>query len=294
MDDISEIYDYILFLRNDCGLGVSLHPMEYDRVICATKLHRFRLHDNPYCLFLGTHPALHQHCVDKQHQVFARCQNGAFCGTCFAGVREYVYPIHCEKEAIGFISVSGYRDEQADAYHNRIALRYGFDPQLLKQSYTALSPLPPRQKTDVLIAPLQRMLELCYLKTARTSHKSDNALCEKVIYFLQLHHTRRVTIEELCGQFYCSRSSISHKFKQYTGQSITSYLNSLRIEDAKSLLTGTGMGIGTISGIVGFENSNYFTNVFTREVGMSPSRYRQRYALPHPPASRKKPTPEAT
>lgn len=283
MDDISEIYDYILFLQKERGLGVSLHPMEYDRVICATKLHRFRLHDNPYCLFLGTHSALHQHCVDKQHRVFECCQNGAFCGTCFAGVREYVYPIRCEEETVGFISVSGYRDEQAASYHKRIVSRYGLDPQLLKQSYAALSPLPPQQETDVLMTPLQRMLELCYLKTASTPLNAENALCEKVLYFLQLHHTRRVTIEELCRQFYCSRSSISHKFKQYTGQSITRYLTSLRIEDAKALLTGTGMNIGAISGIVGFENSNYFTNVFTREVGMSPSRYRQRHASQQPP-----------
>lgn len=279
MDDISEIYQYILFLREQKGLRVSLHPMEFDRVICASKLHRFKLHENPYCLFLGTHPVLHQHCVDKQHCVFKRCQDGAFCGTCFAGVREYVYPIRSEKATIGFLCVSGCRDEQAASYQKKIAGQYGLDPEKLSQSYAGLGPLPPQRETDILIAPLQRMLELCYIKTAAIPDARENTLCEKLVYFLQLHHTRRITIDELCDKFYCSRSSISHKFKEYTGQTITHYVNSLRVENAKSLLTGTNMSISTISGTIGFDNSNYFANVFTKAVGISPSQYRKQHAI---------------
>lgn len=283
MDDIEELYEYILFLREDKGLRVSLHPMEFDRVICTSKLHQFKLHENPYCLFIGTHSALHQHCVDKQRRVFERCQSGAFCGTCFAGVKEYVYPIRSDKANIGFICVSGYRDEQAASYHKRIAAKYGLDHEKLKQSYAGLRALPSPQETAVLIAPLQRMLELCYMKTAVLPHAAENALCEKVMYYLQLHHTRRITIEELCEQFYCSRSSISHRFKQYTGQTITHYVNTLRIEDAKSLLSSTPMSIGAISATIGFENSNYFSNVFTKAVGLSPSRYRHQHPVPVAP-----------
>ena len=277
MDDISGIYKYILFLHDRCGLRVSLHPMEFDRVICATKLHRFKLHQNPYCLYVGTHPLLHQHCVDKQRCVWNKSKNGAFCGTCFAGVREYVYPIHTGKSVIGFICVSGYRDEQAGTYHKKMAAQYGLDIDEIRQSYASLKPLPPQAEIDVLIHPLQRMLELCYIKAA-SGHAPENELCENLLYYLQLHHTRRITIDELCAQFYCSRSSISHKFKQYTGQTITQYIQFLRLENAKSLLTGTSMSIGSISATIGFENSNYFANVFTQAVGMSPSQYRKRHA----------------
>lgn len=276
MDDISEIYRYILFLRDRCDLRVSLHPMEFDRVICASKLHRFRLHDNPYCLYVGTHPTLHQHCVDKQRCVWEKSKNGPFCGTCFAGVQEYVYPIHTPKGVIGFLSVSGYRDEQADLYQKKVARQYGLDPEKLQQGYDALRPLPPPESVDVLLHPLQRMLELCYVKAAQAGRTAENELGEKLVYYLQLHHARRITIEELCDQFYCSRSSISHKFKQYTGQTITQYLQTIRVENAKSLLAGTDMSIGTISATIGFENSNYFANVFQKSVGLSPSQYRKR------------------
>lgn len=276
MNDIDEIYDYILFLKNEQDLSVSLHPNEYDRVICATKLHRFRRHENPYCLYIATHPTLHQHCVDKQQQVRQRCGDTPFCGTCFAGVREYVYPILSGKRTVGFMSVSGYRDEQADSYHKKIAREYGINPEELRQSYAALPALPPQKPIDVLIAPLQRMLELCYRKLEQNRSRSgEHELCEKLMYYLQLNHTRRITIAELCDYFYCSRSSISHKFKAYTGQTITAYITTLRIEDAKSLLKNTNMSIGSISATTGFDNSNYFTNVFTKTVGISPTGYRK-------------------
>lgn len=276
MKDIDEIYDYIRFLKTEQNLSVSLHPGEYDAVICPTKLHRFRRHENPYCLYLSTHPTLHQHCVDKQHRVWEKCGEAPFCGTCFAGVREYVYPILSGQRTIGFISVSGYRDEQAESYHKRIALDYGLDPEKLQQSYAALPELPPKKEVDVRIQPLQRMLELCYRKIEQSPTRSgENELCEKLMYYLQLNHTRHITIDELCDCFYCSRSSISHKFKAYTGQTITGYITTLRIEDAKSLLRSTNMSIGSISATTGFENSNYFTNVFTKTVGISPTGYRK-------------------
>lgn len=278
MKDIDEIYDYIRYLKTEQNLSVSLHPGEYDAVICATKLHRFRRHENPYCLYLSTHPTLHQHCVEKQAQVRERCGDSPFCGTCFAGVREYVYPINNGKRNIGFVSVSGYRDENAASYHKKIALEYGFDPEELRQSYAPLTPLPSQKAVDILIHPLLRMLELCYRKLEQDHTRSaEHELCEKILYYLQLNHTRRITVEELCRHFYCSRSTISHKFKAYTGQSITEYVTSLRIEDAKSLLKNTNMSIGSISATTGFDNSNYFTNVFTKEVGVSPTAYRKRH-----------------
>ncbi len=274
MKDIDEIASYIFHLKDHHGLQVSLHPMEFDSIICSTRLHRFRLHQNPYCLYLGVHPTLHQHCVDHQRRVHAACGEEGLCGTCFAGVRELVYPIFTGDRQMGFISVSGYRDEHPDSYHKKIAREYGMDIAGIRQSYANLPPPPDKASVDVLIAPLQRMLELCYRK-AKNAPKNENELCEKMVYFLQLHHTRRVTVNELCRHFYCSRSTVSHKFKAYTGMGITEYINYLRVEDAKSLLRNTNMRIGNISATVGFENSNYFTNVFREATGLSPSAYRK-------------------
>ena len=277
MDGISDIYQYILYLRDRCGLRVSLHSIRYDPVIHDTKLRRFRLHDNPYCLYVGTYPQLHQHCVEKQRAVCEKSRDGAYCGTCFAGVREYVYPIHAPQEVIGIICVSGYFDEHASSYHNAIVSRYRVNREELLQSYALLRPLPPQAEVDVLIHPLQRMLELCYLKSA-ADRPAEPELCENVVYYLQLHHTRRITIDELCDEFFCSRSSLSHKFKQYTGQSITQYIRMLRVESAKTLLAGSHLRIGTIAAPARLENSNYFSNAFTAAVGMSPSQYRKKHS----------------
>ena len=52
------------------------------------------------------------------------------------------------------------------------------------------------------------------------------------------------------------------------------YINTLRIDEAKAMLNATDMSIQEISSIIGFNDSNYFTNVFHKLVGMSPREYR--------------------
>ena len=63
-------------------------------------------------------------------------------------------------------------------------------------------------------------------------------------------------------------------FKQNIGKSFIVYLNELRIEKAKKLLSRPEINIKDISAEAGFRDANYFTRVFKRMVGMTPSEYR--------------------
>ncbi|MGI6265295.1 MAG: helix-turn-helix domain-containing protein [Acutalibacteraceae bacterium] len=273
MELTDEIYDYVQFLKREQGLLVTLHPKEYEPVITPSKLHRLNMHEHPYCIYGAADPAFHQHCVDCQVRVWKKSQQGAYGGTCFAGVREYVYPIFNGDHTVCFICVSGYRDEQGESYQHRIARVYGLDPEKLRQGYDALRPFPPQKEIDVLLRPLQRMLELAYRVSPSLA---EDELCEKVVHHLQVNHTHRITVDELCDTFFCSRSTLSHRFKAYTGKSVSEYVNALRMEDAKSLLVDTRLSVSVIASTVGYENSNYFTNVFTKTVGEAPTAYRRR------------------
>ena len=56
---------------------------------------------------------------------------------------------------------------------------------------------------------------------------------------------------------------------------ITEYISSVRIEHAKNLLATTSAPIGSIALNVGIDDANYFTRIFKKFVGMSPTEYRQ-------------------
>ncbi|MBR5601830.1 MAG: hypothetical protein IKW24_04300, partial [Clostridia bacterium] len=66
MIDLTPIKNYILYLKNEVGLSVTLHPMESEEVILPGELMQFNIHDNSYCSFVKGFPAARRHCVEKQ------------------------------------------------------------------------------------------------------------------------------------------------------------------------------------------------------------------------------------
>ncbi len=62
-------------------------------------------------------------------------------------------------------------------------------------------------------------------------------------------------------------------YKRETGDSIVEALNKYRIEKAKKLLQNGNYLVFEVGAMVGIEDPAYFTNVFTRYVGVSPKKY---------------------
>ena len=65
-------------------------------------------------------------------------------------------------------------------------------------------------------------------------------------------------------------------FKEYTGSTPTQYILSLRISNAQTLLDSTNYNITEIAEIVGYDNLLYFSRLFRKQSGMSPSEFRNR------------------
>ena len=73
-----------------------------------------------------------------------------------------------------------------------------------------------------------------------------------------------------------SRSHFCRIFKQQTGQTPTQYLQNVRMNAAKELLVSTDLFIGEIADQVGYQDPLYFSKLFCRSEGTSPSEYRKR------------------
>lgn len=81
---------------------------------------------------------------------------------------------------------------------------------------------------------------------------------------------------------FCQRHQLTERalkllFRQQTGMTINHYLRQIRLCQAKCLLRRSEYRISDIAARCGFEDSNYFSVVFTREAGMTPREYRQRF-----------------
>ncbi|MBO7170199.1 MAG: helix-turn-helix domain-containing protein [Clostridia bacterium] len=278
MPGVLPIERYILFLKRECGLSVSLHPMEEENLITPSNLMVFNIHDNSHCVFVKSHENAARRCAEGQRRVAARCNGGSFCGTCHAGVTEYVYPIRREGKSIGFISVSGYGTEEGKKRLPSAAAAYGIDPRALSETFRTLkSALPPKAQVDTLLHPLVAMLELAYTHTVETPCKT---LSEKVMQYVKAHRHSTVTLGEISKHLSFSPSHVSHTFKKETGRSIPAYLTELRLSDACSLLQSSSLSVTEIALSVGFSDANYFSMVFKRSLGVSPLEYKKKSLLP--------------
>ena len=76
------------------------------------------------------------------------------------------------------------------------------------------------------------------------------------------------------------RSTLSRKVAEVTGMSPNNYLLRLRLCRAMNMLRETDMSVTEIAFACGFNDSNYFTSRFHREVGMSPLKYRRSSGQP--------------
>ena len=135
--------------------------------------------------------------------------------------------------------------------------------------------MPSKSQVDVLIQPLCDMLELAYQKTQ--AENRDESFLARVVRFVKEHYTQPVSSELLCKKFHCSRSHLSHTFNSGMGCSLSAYVTSLRLESAKLLLSSSFLSVTEIAFSVGFSDCNYFSSVFKKATGFSPSAYRKQH-----------------
>ena len=69
--------------------------------------------------------------------------------------------------------------------------------------------------------------------------------------------------------------TLNRRFKAATNKSPTEYLQSIRLGEAKGLLKDSNLNIAEIADQVGYYDSSYFTELFTKAYGLNPKEYRR-------------------
>ena len=95
------------------------------------------------------------------------------------------------------------------------------------------------------------------------------------------HYNEDISIEEYAQSRGMSVSWFLRNFKQMTMKSPMQYILAIRINNAVSLLETTDYNVTEISTIVGYENPLYFSRIFKKQKGISPSDYRKQLSSRH-------------
>lgn len=93
-------------------------------------------------------------------------------------------------------------------------------------------------------------------------------------YFME-HYSEDINIEAYAAEKGMSACWFIRTFKQYNKITPMQYVLTIRIANAKSLLETTSYNVTEIAEIVGYDNPLYFSRLFKKQTGMSPSEYRK-------------------
>jgi two-component system response regulator YesN len=99
-------------------------------------------------------------------------------------------------------------------------------------------------------------------------------LVKRIIGYLKSNYSSEITLKSIADALQVSPNYISRVFKAETGQSPFDYLNFIRIDNAKKMLSDGSLKIYEIAYKVGFKSPVHFTVVFSKLVKMSPKQYR--------------------
>ncbi|MBE1440815.1 response regulator transcription factor [Paenibacillus sp. OAS669] len=120
---------------------------------------------------------------------------------------------------------------------------------------------------------------LTLVKDTRDGSKSR--VIDKIKRIIAEQYRNDIELPRLADQVYLTPSYLSKYFKSETGQTLTEYLISIRIEKAKELLKHHAeMKSYEVGDLVGYPDPAYFNKLFKRIVGLTPKEYKDKVRLP--------------
>jgi two-component system response regulator YesN len=104
-------------------------------------------------------------------------------------------------------------------------------------------------------------------------YHSDRNSIIKATQYIQQYYYQEITLQSISRLVHLSKNYFANLFRKEVGESFLEYLTRIRIEKAKTLLTGE-LKAGDVGTLVGIQDPKYFSKVFKKITGVSPSEYR--------------------
>jgi len=109
---------------------------------------------------------------------------------------------------------------------------------------------------------------------ARTTSGAEVLIAVKD--YIDLHYAESLDLDHLTQLSFMQKSHFLHSFKKHFGISPMKYLTLVRMENAKLLLLKSEKSVSEIAREIGYNTPSYFSEMFLKTVGESPTSYRKR------------------
>ena len=109
-----------------------------------------------------------------------------------------------------------------------------------------------------------------------TGNVDEKGTASQILSYIKKHFKEPLSAKEVAARFFISPVYVGRVIQQASGETFKQYVNRLKMEEAKQLLSSSDQLVYEIAEELGFKDSKYFISRFTEETGMSPAEYRKK------------------
>ncbi len=221
-----------------------------------------------FCREIRSQDALLAKCHESDRKAFRECKarEDIYIYHCHAGLLEAVMPLKRKDRIIGYIMFGQITDIK-----EKNKLQIALTPFCQQHGIICgTESIKYKNKRQILAA--SKLLEICtdYILLKEMVDTENNQLADRLKQYIAENLGTKLEISDLCAYLEISRTKLYEIASESFGTGIASYIKTVRLEKAKTLLKETDLSIDEIATAVGFEDYNYFSRVFKKNYGISP------------------------
>ncbi|MBQ2737603.1 MAG: PocR ligand-binding domain-containing protein [Clostridia bacterium] len=193
---------------------------------------------------------------------------------CPQGLVEAISPLYNFGALTGFLMMGQVRlDTDAPDTQLLTLIRLG------KQDFDARAICAeiPTVREDMLNSYVH-IMTICaqYLTLSNAVSATKPTVAQLALRYVSENYTERISINDICKSIGYSKSTVLTSFKREFGTTVNTYLNNMRLNHAKKMLDDSTRTINEVALSSGFSDQSYFSKMFSKLYGITPSDYRRR------------------
>src|SRR5690606_18169277 len=118
-------------------------------------------------------------------------------------------------------------------------------------------------------------LKQCRFNCEVCSLSDEDALkIEQAKYFVLNNYNKQITIPSLAKRIGTNEFTLKKGFKELVGNTVFGYINEVKMNKAKKMLTNQNLSVSQVSELIGYKNPQHFSTAFKKRFGIIPSRFK--------------------
>lgn len=114
------------------------------------------------------------------------------------------------------------------------------------------------------------------LQTEDMSDGKTSSQVQYILHMIEYNYAQDIKLADISAEYNLSIGHLSNMIKKETGMTFTEHITKKRIEESKRLLTNEKLSVIEVAEKVGYHDYFYFTKLFKKQTGISPSKYRKK------------------